>query len=310
VPAARTADDVRLHLRLSLRLWESRPDLRRAHPDPASPEYWFWTQWSGAAEAAGRETGSFDAPPPELMSRVAGTTAAVDFHRGGLLDWRRVREALERGGCLLDGGGTKDLLEFGCGCGRILRFFARYVDTCRLTGVDVDAGAIAWCREHLRFAEFETIPQEPELPFPDASFDAIYAFSVFSHLPEARHLGWLRELRRVARPGAVAVLTVHGRRVLDLAASGERPEVMPHVSDRRAAAERAEREGFLFVPYRSLDAMDALGRDHFADWDLDAYGSAFVLEPYVRRQWGEIFDIVRIDEAPDGWQDYVTLRAR
>jgi SAM-dependent methyltransferase len=293
-------------------VWESRPDLQRAYPDPRAPEYWFWTQWSGAAELVGSETGSFEVPPAELMSRVVGSASPRDFHRSGLVDWRRIASALAKGGFRFEGPGSGggDLLDLGCGCGRILRFFARYLETCRLVGVDVDQPAVDWCRSHLGFAEFETIPHEPALPFPDASFDAVYAFSVFSHLPEPRHLEWLRELRRVARRGAVLVVTTQGRTVLDQAASGSRPDVMPRVADPVAAAARVRADGFGFFPYGSVESMDALSRGHFANWDLDAYGSAFILEPYVRRRWGEIFEIARIEAAPDGWQDYVTLRAR
>ena len=44
-------------------------------------------------------------------------------------------------------------------------------------------------------------------PYPDDSFDVVYACSVFSHLPETLHLLWLAEIRRVLRPGGVLVAT-------------------------------------------------------------------------------------------------------
>lgn len=203
-----------------------------------------------------------------------------------------------------------ELLDFGCGCGRILRFFGLYIANWRLHGADVDAEAVKWCRKNLTFASFEKVPVFPKLPHSDTSFEAIYAFSVFSHLPESAQLAWLRELRRVAKPGCVLVLTVQGRRVLALARDGSRPDVMPNVVDRVLAADLAETEGFLFVPYGSAGAMDARNRRFFKKWDLDAYGSTFILEPYVRRVWGELFEVVNYIEAPDGWQDYVVLRKR
>jgi SAM-dependent methyltransferase len=48
------------------------------------------------------------------------------------------------------------------------------------------------------------------LPYADGQFDFIYALSVFTHLPEAQQRPWIRELRRVAAPGAHVLLSLHG----------------------------------------------------------------------------------------------------
>ena len=46
------------------------------------------------------------------------------------------------------------------------------------------------------------------LPYPDASFDAVYALSVVEHIPDAGDSVALAEIARVLRPGGSAVLTV------------------------------------------------------------------------------------------------------
>ena len=45
----------------------------------------------------------------------------------------------------------------------------------------------------------------------DASVDFIYARSVFTHLPAALTLDWMKELGRVLRKGGCLYFTMHGR---------------------------------------------------------------------------------------------------
>ncbi len=75
---------------------------------------------------------------------------------------------------------------------------------------DTDADAIAWVREHLPFVEARTNEPLPPLSYPDGYFDLVYNHSVFTHIDEHMQDAWLAELRRVTRPGAHVVLTVHG----------------------------------------------------------------------------------------------------
>ena len=112
------------------------------------------------------------------------------------------------------------ILDFGCGCGRVIRNWARLdVDA---AGSDLSGSAIVWCRENLSFARFETNGLSPPLAFGDASFDLAYALSVFTHLPEAIQHDWMDELRRVVRPGGFVLLTMHGERYLERLGEDER----------------------------------------------------------------------------------------
>ena len=71
---------------------------------------------------------------------------------------RRCSEKVDGGFDLAKAGA---LLDFGCGCARVLRFMARCADNVTLHGADIDAAAIDWCRRHLDYARFHVLPIAP-----------------------------------------------------------------------------------------------------------------------------------------------------
>jgi SAM-dependent methyltransferase len=147
--------------------------------------------------------------------RVAGTADPEWFLESGRLTAATVGEALERHGA------EDGLLDFGCGCGRVIRHWeGKGRDD--LHGCDRDTEAIGWCREHLQFARFEQHGADPPLPYPDGRFGAVSAISVFTHLPEDAQAPWRHELRRVLAPGGLLILTTHGERYADRFSAEER----------------------------------------------------------------------------------------
>src|SRR5262249_7002461 len=79
-----------------------------------------------------------------------------------------------------------------------------------IAGTDANAKAIDWDRKNLPGIDFRVNRLEPPLAFQDSSFDLVYALSVFTHIPLPWQRPWLDELRRVLRPGAYLLATVHG----------------------------------------------------------------------------------------------------
>jgi SAM-dependent methyltransferase len=104
----------------------------------------------------------------------------------------------------------KAVLEVGCGAGTDLVRFAR--GGAIVTGVDIAPSAIELARRNfeqqglaadLRVADGET------LPFPDGSFDLVYAHGVVQYTSHPARL--VAECHRVLAPGGEAVFQVYNR---------------------------------------------------------------------------------------------------
>ena len=100
------------------------------------------------------------------------------------------------------------LLDCGCGVGSITLGLADVVAPGEVVGVDFQPAQVERARvlavgRGVANARFE-VASVYELPFPDASFDVVFANTLLLHLAEP--LRALREMRRVLRPhGVVAV---------------------------------------------------------------------------------------------------------
>jgi len=155
-------------------------------------------------------------PPTHMILAVTGTTDIAWFLDSGARAAAGLQAALIRCGASLDR--ARRVLDFGCGCGRVLRHFKDL--PAELHGADFNPRLIRWCRRHLRFARCVHNLLSPPLPYPDGRFDLVYALSVFTHLPETLQRPWVAELHRVLETGGHLILSVHGRGcLLDLTAA-------------------------------------------------------------------------------------------
>jgi SAM-dependent methyltransferase len=148
-------------------------------------------------------------PLPSARGRflVAGTDDVEVFVTLGRAGFKALIAALQRAG--VDIGGLGRVLDFGCGVGRVLRYW-HGVPGVAIHGTDLNAEAIAWGQDNLRFASLTTNTLEPRLDYPNGHFGFVYALSVFTHLPEAMQRPFLTELLRVIRPGGHLYFTTHG----------------------------------------------------------------------------------------------------
>ena len=120
-------------------------------------------------------------------------------------------------------GDIEKILDFGCGCGRVVRHW-NGVEGVRVFGTDSNQRSINWCRKNLPLATFGVNDLSPPLAYARDEFGLVYAFSVFTHLPEHLQFTWMSELRRVMTAGGYLLITTHGRAYLDQLSPAEREE--------------------------------------------------------------------------------------
>jgi ubiquinone/menaquinone biosynthesis C-methylase UbiE len=152
-------------------------------------------------------------PPPYLRARVHGGIGIESFEEAGRILASNVFEYLAQD---IRAGPEYRVLDFGVGCGRVLRRLdvlcreKSSPNQIRWYGCDIDNRAIEWCQRYLSaIGEFIVNDPHPPLPFPDQYFDFIYSISIFTHLPEDMQFAWLGELNRVLKLGGNAILSAH-----------------------------------------------------------------------------------------------------
>jgi SAM-dependent methyltransferase len=98
------------------------------------------------------------------------------------------------------------MLDVGCGVGEFHPFLRGMFG--RVCGTDVSAASIAQARIRNPEVEYEAYVGET-LPYDRATFDLSIAICVLHHVLPSRWVGFLREMRRVVRPGGLVCLIEH-----------------------------------------------------------------------------------------------------
>lgn len=215
-------------------------------------------------------------PPENLMARVAGSPDGDGFDASGartMLEWSNALGVV--------GKSFRDfprILDFGCGCGRVLRHLRPALKPDQeLFGADVDHEAVDWISNNypgITGVKFDLLPPSK---LADASIDLVVNQSVFTHLPEEVQFAWLAELHRVVKVGGILILSFHGRNAWrhftnSFHANG-------HVEHAKQITERFNRRGFFY----------AQGRNHFEQELPEYYGSAFHTIEYIEEEWLRYF---------------------
>jgi SAM-dependent methyltransferase len=235
-------------------------------------------------------------PPGPMRQRVAGTDDLEWFHASGRMTCDAYETALASAGRTLQEFGN--VLDFGCGVGRVLRWLQASMPQARFAGAEIDEDAIGWIRDHYPGVEVAAITNNglPPLLFEDGRFDLVLAYSVFTHLDAQYQDAWLSELHRLVRPGGMLLLSISGPRMLE------------HTLTKSAHANLADLR-------RQLDVFTSEGILHWRGdgWEQyfpAYYHTTFHSHPYIRDRWSRWFTVLGIDSdtPPQMPQDIVILR--
>jgi SAM-dependent methyltransferase len=235
---------------------------------------------------------TFIFPPDSLIYRVTGQTDRTVFYNSGWLSVNNIRAALQKVDRSLESYDT--ILDFGCGCGRILFWLRELARSHRIYGVDIDKDAIEWAKNHLPDIQLCVDQPLPPLDFPSSFFDLVYSHSIFTHINEEYQNAWLGELHRVTKPGATLVLSVNANHAFrELEKSWRKVGADP-----TPMRVHLQRHGILFIE------DDEWKGGPFPDF----YHSTFHAPWYVFRHWSSYFKIhAYLERGALDYQDFVVL---
>jgi ubiquinone/menaquinone biosynthesis C-methylase UbiE/peptidoglycan hydrolase CwlO-like protein len=219
-------------------------------------------------------------PSDEIQISSVGSTAKHNLQEAFNF-YCTIKNYLSSFGQILSS--DSNVLDFGCGWGRIIRFFFKDVPVNNVYGVDVDEEMINLCRETVKYGKYNVVNSSPPSDLPSESFDLIYAYSVFSHLNEATHIKWIEEFSRILKPNGLLIVTTRSRSHLDLCRS-----LRDQGSHQDSHAQGLANS---FVDYHSaLDAYDNGKFLHEATGGgvsrpASFYGETLIPRSYVEREW-------------------------
>ena len=231
-------------------------------------------------------------PPEDVQQNSVGESGLPALTEGYRL-FLLVRDACER--YRRHTGRNTVILDYGCGWGRIIRFFLTAHDNRNVYGVDVSPTMIEYCRSLIGVGQYACISGRPPLNFADGSIDVLYAYSVFSHLSHPLQDALVEEFHRIVRPGGFVFLTTRMRSFIDECFALRKLATLDAYWTVLAAAfpdpvrakKRYDSGEFLFLPYPA--EISALGPD---------YGEAIVPRAYAEGHWSRYFKLIEFIDDP------------
>lgn len=162
---------------------------------------------------------NFPFPNSKLIFTIIAIPWVSEYYKSGKLIFDDMIFQLKKANVNLSS--NANILDFGCGCGRLIRHFASE-NKFHLFGSDLNSELINWCNKNLTFGKFQTNKISPPLNYDDNFFDLIYARSVFTHLSEELQFKWIAEIKRILKPGGVFYFTTHGKKTIHNLTNEER----------------------------------------------------------------------------------------
>lgn len=168
----------------------------------------------------------------------------------------------------------RKILDFGCGCGRVLMRMPTHSGT-QYYGVDLHPAAVEWLQRAMPEAIISRGNGAPPISLDVIEIDFLYAISVLTHLSQEKELAWLSEWARIMADGGHLFVTFRGEDWVQNYATEAQAEVINEVWN--------STEGFCYQQHKFWDGI-------FPSY----YAGTYHTRKYVKDRWGSIFDLVDI----------------
>jgi len=200
---------------------------------------------------------------------------------------------------------NKNVLDFGCGWGRITQLLSLHFNPKNIHACDVSENALNLSILNNVNGIFEKINPWPPSGYKDDQFDYIFSYSVFSHLNEECAIEWINEFRRILKPRGIAFLTTRDLIFLD------NLKVLHNLTNVPDYAQGAK-QCFLDIEKtkgdyeKGLFCFDSKGS---GGEDLKGfYGEALIPKQYVEKEYSKYFSTVGLHGAiPNEFLDQSTI---
>ena len=242
----------------------------------------------------------FPLPMPIDREGYATEENSDRYWSSGLADWLNVEDALKRYAAASD---CLHILDFGCASGRFLRHaLLQSKSATNVWGCDLAPANVQWITRHLPKEINSCVnSNKPILPFDENQFDAITAFSVFTHIDQ-QEAEWLNELKRIVRPGGILYITIHNdaswRMIKNRDATIKQFEHQNTFEDNLHVTNEMLSQP---IPQERI----VFRKDHEPVYNCNVWHS----DEYIHREWSKHFEIIQIaDNAHANFQSPVILR--
>jgi SAM-dependent methyltransferase len=226
---------------------------------------------------------SLPVPTANLRERVTGEKELMFYWCGASKIYGEFLKAIVK---YRDTTSIRNLLDWGCGCGRVTSLFLRYSNISEIYGCDIDKEAVKWCEEYLQPGHFSSIDPYPPTNFHDNMFDVVTGCSVLTHLKRELQLSWIEEIKRILRPGGYFFTSVHGEFATIFTGSDIQKEVIE--------------TGISDISTDSI--LDDIAPDGY-------YRGVYQTKAYTLKEWGKHLKVIDyIDRGMGNFQDLVIMQ--
>ena len=248
----------------------------------------------------------FPVPPNSSMRKTIASGSAFDYFHGGTCYLPITTMAEKYGLNLRDK--NLNILDFGCGVGRLLLHITREYKSNNYYACDLDETSISFLLKNYPKVNSYTNDYFPPLKYESSKFDMIYALSIFSHLNQEDQGPWLKELSRITKSGGYLFLTIEGSHCLknflykDLGLGKEE------------ANNKLEKDGYIFSSYDKWEEIvnqsNTLRKASQLVGIKKAYGMMAMNKSFIYENWNkydlEVLDV--IEGVISARQDLVVLK--